>query len=151
MKKLGGDLAVADMDMDKHFSITHSPPFEDVLGWMLEQTPGQEVLAVSAHREMLLDMTAAKRRGELPDQFARLLFVYLRTPDPVKHHERLMLPNAHGQARPDWHVEGVLAGQEAMHAACKDLADVTLNTASMTEEEVVRVIHALKSALVGRG
>src|SRR5258708_28897772 len=82
VKLLGGDLSVAEMD--RHFDTGVSPPYEEVLRWMLERTDGQDVLDMSAHFQMLVDMAAAKRDRRHANRFDQVLFVYLYNLDPEK-------------------------------------------------------------------
>jgi hypothetical protein len=148
VRRLGGDLDSADMD--KHFSCTEVPPYEKVLSWMLERTGGQVVLAVSVHMEMLELMTQAKRAGRNADCFDHILFVYLHQPDVEKHRTILNMRDAWGKPRGPKHIEGVVGNRLRVHNACKDIADVTLNAATMLIEELVGVIAGLRESIEQR-
>ncbi len=130
--------------MDRHFDTGVSPPYEDVLAWMLERTDGQDVLDMSAHFQMLSDMAAAKRGRVHADYFDQILFVYLYNSDPEKRKRFLEQPNARGALRQPQNIECSLKFHQQMFDVCSDLADVTINTAHMEVDELVGLIEGLR-------
>ena len=146
VKMLGGDLAIAEMDV--HFDTRVSPPYEQVLKWILKRTEGQDVVDMSAHIQMLRDMTDAKRNALHADRFSQILFVYLYNSDPEKRRQFLEQPNARGHRRRPENIELTLTYHDAVYEACKDLADVTINTTHIGIKEVATLIDGLRHAVI---
>lgn len=130
--------------MDVHFDTKVCPPYKKVLTWLLDDTGDEEVVAVSTHMAMLEEMRDAKRENRDRHLLDQILFVYLYNPYPARHREFLELPNAWQRKRERWHIEAVLGNHERVYGACRDLADVTINTA-----DLVKLIAALRDAMIG--
>jgi hypothetical protein len=148
VRLVGGDLSVAEMD--RHFDTRVSPPYEQALAWMLDRTPGQDVLDTSTHLKMLGDMADAKRRGRHAELFEQVLFVYLINADPDKRKQFLERPNARGSMRSPDQVQLSLRFHAAVDGCCRDLADVTVNTSRMSMEEVAALVAGVRDAVLGR-
>jgi hypothetical protein len=146
VKRLGGNLQLADMD--NGLPRARPPSGEEVLCWMLDGTGEEPVLAIAVHMQTLEELRDAKKSGRSGDCLGQVLFVYLYNPDPGKHRRFLELPKACGGQRDEQHIKGVLGNQPRVHAACKELADVTLNAATLGIEEAARLIGGLRDAMV---
>jgi shikimate kinase len=144
-KRLAGSFDVADMDqrIDTH----KVPPYEDVWSWMLEKTEGEVVLAISVHVKILECMTKDKRKGQIPEKFEQISFVYLNVSDEEKHREFLKKPTALGTYRSPAEIENIICGRRTVHDACKDLADVPLDVATTPIEEVIRSIAEMRDKI----
>jgi hypothetical protein len=146
VKRLGGNLQLADMD--NGLSRASPPAGEEVLDWVLDGTGEEPVLAIAVHMQTLEELRDAKKSGRCLDRLGQVLFVYLYNPDPGKHRMFLERPKACGGQRDEQHIKGVLGNQPRVHAACKELADVTLNTATLSIEEAAWLIGGLRDAVV---
>lgn len=144
---LGRSLEAADMDV--HFDTKVCPPYKEVLTWMLDRTGGEDIIAVSTHMTMLEEMRDAKRENRDRNLLDQILFIYLYNPYPARHKEFLEMPNAWQAKREKWHIDAVLVNHERIYLACRDLADVTINTPDLGLERVVTLVAALQDAVLG--
>ena len=136
------------MDLDPHYPIGVCPPYEPVLAWILSRPPGEDVVSIGVHIEMLGRMRDAKRAGLPADLFGQILFVYLHSSDPARQLRFLNLANAHGHERDQGHVRAVLRNYHAVHAACDGLADETIDAARLSMDNVVERVAAFRDALL---
>lgn len=134
--------------MDVHFDTTVCSSSKEFLDWILNRTGGQDVLAVSTHMVMLEELRDAKRENRDRDLLNQILFAHLDNPDPNKHREFLEQPDAWQKEREKWHIEAVLDNYARVYQSCKDLADVTINTPDLGLEGMVKLIAALRDAML---
>ena len=141
VRRLGGILAVADMD--PHFEAGVVPEYPKVMDWILNRTPGEKVLAISPHFRTFQLMTEARKRGECVEQFRKILFVHLWNPDPEQREERLRKTR-----RTASEIKNILEYHRIFYDACQGLADVTVKTDRLGIEEQVRILKALRDGLI---
>lgn len=148
LRGLNRSLETADMDV--HFDTEVCPPYKDVVAWMLDRTDNQDVLAISTHMAMLEEMSKAKQENRDRDLLDQILFVYLYNPYPTRHREFLEMPNAWNKEREQWHIEAVLGNHQRVYQACRNLADVTINTPDLGLQRVIALVGALRDIMIGR-
>lgn len=111
---------------------------DDSLRWALEETGGEPILAGSAHENLLWDLARAKRKGDA--RLKPIGFVFLYNPLPELRRDRLNASGRSGEA-----IQQHLAWDELVNSLCHYIADVSINTAAMSLDEVADVIRTLAS------
>lgn len=143
LRLTGADLTIADMDCA--FPCKESSPYRNALEWMIDETPGQAILAVSVHREMLKRIADAKRCGLDGDYFSKILFVHLWNSDPEKHRQFLEKAVIERKVpKTSRHVEYVLKLREEVYGVCKIFANLTIDMAVTEMNEAAEIVKGLR-------
>jgi shikimate kinase len=149
---LGVDRKLADMDAV--LGTTHpGPSLVTALEWLADDKSAPQLVVVSNHERMLLQMRQAKLRGQFANKFARVLLVYLHTPKDQLC-QQLSKPTADGRARPPEDQQYTLEHYDRFHELFTQLADLTVNCAARSVADLATLIlswFSVKWTLAARG
>ena len=106
------------------------------LQWIFKETEGEPILEGSAHEQLFWDLADLKRTRS--PKLDALLIVFLYNSVPEVRHQRLKDSGRTGEA-----AVTPLAWDPMVNDLCRLIADVSINTASMTIEDVTSMVRAL--------
>ena len=129
--------------MDKKFGKV-APSLEAAVAWIVSGT-SEVVVDVSAHEDLLFELYDHRRnRVTKPVDLKDILFVHLYCPVPGIRLQRLRQSGRREGALPE-----AIAWDELVNNMCHTIADVSINTADMSLDEVQQTISSLRSVWVG--
>lgn len=136
VKLLGGRLDVADMDKARF--TTWPPSLEEALNWMA--TNDESVLSISVHRDTLVKMAQAKKKGE-DVRFHGLFFLYLyRTEEKLL--ASLERPTAYGTYRGNGNKAHTLKDYAELDGIFGELADSIIDASDLEIQQVAGSIRS---------
>lgn len=128
-------------DMDAVLGTGQCPTLASALGWLAVDGGVPELVVVSNHERMLLEMRQAKLAGRHVGAFSTIRFVYLHKPkDELREH--LAKPTAGGWNREPAGVQYTLDHYDRLHHLFNQLADRTLECSQKAAEVVAAEVQA---------
>jgi hypothetical protein len=112
---------------------------ERTLDWIFNQTEGEPILAASAHENLFWDLAKLKRDRDVRLNSVMLVFLYNSIPQI--RYERLS-----DSGRPGAAASTPLAWDALVNDLGHFVADISINTAGMTIEEVSLILKSLSDA-----
>lgn len=123
--------------MDKQFG-KNCTTLVEAIDW-IENGTVELVVDVSAHENLFAQIFHARR--SCSGQLNNILFVHLYCSVPGIRLERLRQ-----SGRQDVEIQCALAWDELVNDLCKNIADISINTADISIDDVIRSILAIQKA-----